>query len=72
MVAVAGKMEGARSECRISQQETLADDEPEDNEFLDFSFWNVIPIKFIMQMAVGHVMIFKIRVEKGITWTNWI
>ena len=22
----------------ISQQETLADDEPEDNEFLDFSF----------------------------------
>lgn len=33
---------------------------------------NVIPIKFIMQMAVGHVMIFKIRMEKGITWTNWI
>lgn len=23
-------------------------------------FRNVIPIKFIMQMAVGHVMIFKI------------
>lgn len=39
--------------------------------FLIF-FWNVIPIKFIMQMAVGNVMIFKIRMEKGITWTNWI